>query len=440
MVSRGKGAWAAAVFLGWAWCSLAQGLLLWEAPGEALRLHFEERARWEVRENADFEDKRDDRNDFVGNRLRLGLEFRAGEALKVVAEGQDSRQWGADQDAAKIRGRYDDLRQAYAEVRIPAGERSLGLKIGRQELAYGEERLVGAFGWSNVGRTFDAARVRFAGEGYWADAFLAGARRRPLLSDSPKQTLAGLYGGLLQDREDLRLEAYLLEKRDSSPSRGERGGTSHSRIPTWGGRALWTPLPGVAVTAEAAWQRGHRGPDHHRADAQSLRAAWTAPHSAAPLLGVEWNRASGDRDPGDGRSGSFDNLFPTNHDKYGLMDYHNWSNLREWKFFLKVKATDRVEGALEFHDFRLDSARAPWTSAGGTVLGWDPSGRSGSRVGREVDLTVTGDLFPGHPVRWLAGVSQYTPGPYARAVRGPDRSRLLYLQVAVRPTERRVKP
>jgi hypothetical protein len=427
--------------LGWASCSLAQDLSLWEgSAGESLLLHLEERARWEVREEADFQESRDDRNNFVGNRLRLGLEFRVGDALKVVAEGQDSRHWGADQDPARISGRFDDLRQAYTEVNIPAGRGSLGLKLGRQELAYGEERLVGAFGWSNVGRTFDAAKVRFAGNGYWADAFLAGARRRPLLSDTPEQTLAGLYCGLLQNRTDLRVEAYFLEKRDGFLLSGERGGSGHSRIPTWGGRGLWRPLPGVAVTAEAAWQGGHKGPDSHRANAQSLRAVWTLPTTTAPAVGVEWNRASGDANPSDGRSGSFDNLFPTNHDKYGLMDYHNWSNLREWKLFLRMKATDRIEGAVEFHDFRLDSPRGPWTSAGGAVLGWDPTGRSGSRVGREVDLVFSGDLIGKQGVKWLLGISQYSPGPFARAVRGPDLSRLFYLQVAFRPFQVRGRP
>lgn len=436
MTRRNVRVWAAAAFFGWASCLLAQEVPLWEGLEQALRLRVEERARWEVREDADFQKLRDDRNDFVGNRLRVGLTFRVGEALTVLVEGQDSRQWGADQAPAKITGRFTDLRQAYAEVRIPTGGRSLHLKLGRQELAYGEERLVGAFGWSNVGRTFDAAKIRFASEGYWVDAFLAGGRRRPLLSDTPKQTLAGFYGGFLQDRTDLRLEAYLLEKRDSSPWVGERGGRRYSRFSTWGGRTLWSPLPGVALTAEAAWQSGHKGPDTHRATAQSLRAAFAIPLPSALTVGLEWNRASGDKNPFDGRSGSFDNLFPTNHDKYGLMDYHNWSNLLDSKIFLRIKATDRVVAAAEFHDFRLDSAKGPWTSASGAVLGWDPSGRSGSRVGGEVDFTVSGDFSSKGGAKWLVGVSQYDPGAYGRAVRGPDRSRLVYVQVDLRPCQR----
>src|SRR6185437_15250305 len=51
------------------------------------------------------------------------------------------------------------LRQAYVTVGN-SSEFPLSLKIGRQELAFGEERLVGSFNWNNIGRTFDAAKVR----------------------------------------------------------------------------------------------------------------------------------------------------------------------------------------------------------------------------------------------------------------------------------------
>ena len=37
----------------------------------------------------------------------------------------------------------------------------LSLKVGRQELAYGEERLVGTADWINNSRVFDGAKVRW---------------------------------------------------------------------------------------------------------------------------------------------------------------------------------------------------------------------------------------------------------------------------------------
>ncbi|MEW5764220.1 MAG: alginate export family protein [Acidobacteriota bacterium] len=423
--------WVGAIWLWVALTAKAQGLPLWEGGEGSLSLLLEERARWEIREDADFQKEAEDRNAFVGNRFRAGLDLRFGTSLRIFAEGQDSRHWGADAVPAKIAGRHSDLRQAYVEVRGLGGVKGLSTRLGRQELSYGEERLVGAFGWSNVGRSFDAAKVRFESSGVFLDAFLARARRRPLLGDTPDQTLSGLYAGFLQDRKDLKAEAYLLLKRDGGRTPGELGGEFRSRIPTYGGRLLWAPGAGLELALESAWQTGERGPDRHRADAQSLRVTWTLPSDAGVALGAEWNRASGDEDPLDGRSGSFDNLFPTNHNKYGLMDYHNWSNLREVKIFGSVLIREKVRLEVEVHDFRLDSPTASWTSAGGALMGRDPSGGSGGRVGREVDLAVSGGFKTRPSVKWLAGVSQYDPGEFAKAVRGPDPSRLAYVQVAL---------
>src|SRR5438477_12344041 len=64
------------------------------------------------------------------------------------------------------------LNQAY----VLAGDRNsfpLTAKIGRQELIYGDERLIGAFDWNNVGRVFDAAKVRYEVPDFWVDLFVS---------------------------------------------------------------------------------------------------------------------------------------------------------------------------------------------------------------------------------------------------------------------------
>ena len=47
-----------------------------------------------------------------------------------------------------------DVHQAYVRVG-GAREFPLSLKLGRQEMSYGDERLIGAFDWNNIGRVFD---------------------------------------------------------------------------------------------------------------------------------------------------------------------------------------------------------------------------------------------------------------------------------------------
>jgi hypothetical protein len=47
----------------------------------------------------------------------------------------------------------------------------VSLKVGRQELAYGDERLVGAFAWNNIGRVFDAAKLCWQNSWFGVDFF-----------------------------------------------------------------------------------------------------------------------------------------------------------------------------------------------------------------------------------------------------------------------------
>ena len=67
---------------------------------------------------------------------------------------------------------FEDKRTSLARrghLRLAPGCVTLGnpkefpvtLKVGRQELSYGDERLVGAFDWNNIGRVFDAAKLRY---------------------------------------------------------------------------------------------------------------------------------------------------------------------------------------------------------------------------------------------------------------------------------------
>jgi hypothetical protein len=88
-------------------------------------------------------------------RTRLNLSFRPSEDVTGFVQVQDARLFGGG-DPAAGRGTLDgrapalDLHQAYFAVTHLLGA-PLRLKVGRQELAYGNQRLIGSVGWSNVG-------------------------------------------------------------------------------------------------------------------------------------------------------------------------------------------------------------------------------------------------------------------------------------------------
>ena len=144
----------------------------------ALVFDVEERFRWEIRDNNfDFDDSVNaftDDNWFL-QRARIGMKLTLTDWLKIYAQAQDSREINSDRPdfpgllAAEGDDAFD-LRQAWVEFGNPKNF-PLTLKIGRQILSYGDERLIGAFDWNNIGRTFDAAKLRWEEKMWSLDAF-----------------------------------------------------------------------------------------------------------------------------------------------------------------------------------------------------------------------------------------------------------------------------
>ena len=73
----------------------------------------------------------------------------------------------------------------------------LSLKVGRQELVYGDQRTLGHFRWNNHARTFDAAKIRWQNALFGVDAFTGGLvyndHRNLNKSHLGKDSFSGLY-------------------------------------------------------------------------------------------------------------------------------------------------------------------------------------------------------------------------------------------------------
>lgn len=104
---------------------------------------------------------------FTSQRTRLNASFQT-YRLKFGASLQDVRVWG--QDVSTInRTTVQDyngllLHEAWAQIQLTdttVKERSLDLKLGRQELIYDDQRLLGNLDWLQQGRRHDAAVLKF---------------------------------------------------------------------------------------------------------------------------------------------------------------------------------------------------------------------------------------------------------------------------------------
>ena len=369
-------------------------------------------------------------NNVVLQRIRLNARLRLSENLSGLVQLQDSRLWGQEGSTASNESNID-LHQAYFQVDEFLHPR-LSLRLGRQEVSYGNQRLIGAFGWNNIGRSFDALKLTYAAP-QWSSEFLFSrvTDRRNSNRGDGSQDLIGLYTRIGPSASGMGLEPYVLYLRDGREIGGEASASlpEATRIVTLGFRHFAAFQSGFRYDMESAYQAGQRGPDTHRAAAVAASARYRFAARFSPEFGFEYDFATGDSDPQDGRSGEFHNLFPTNHLHYGYGDYMGWRNMQDFKPYFAFLPRANVRTQVSYHRLLLAEERGAWKNAGGKVLGIDPTGLLGTDLGHEIDLTLAFPLY--EQVRMLAGYSVFLPGEFARGTQGSQASQFGYLQTLV---------
>src|SRR3974377_371699 len=105
------------------------------------------------------------------SRLRLNVSIKAKEWLGFFFQVQDSRAPGYSRQP--VPGNVEDpldFHQGYIELGRTARTR-WAFRVGRQEMVFGNGRLIGNSNWGNVGRIFDAARLTYKKDGMQVDWF-----------------------------------------------------------------------------------------------------------------------------------------------------------------------------------------------------------------------------------------------------------------------------
>jgi hypothetical protein len=418
------------------------------------------RTRWEIRENNfDFDDGVNaltDDNWFL-LRFRIGMTLKPTPWLKIYGQVQDAREWLSDRPdfPGQLGAEGDDtfdLRQAYIEIGDPKVF-PLTLKAGRQVLSYGDERLIGAFDWNNIGRTFDAVKLRWEEKMWWVEAFASSvvvpARGQYNQSDfyngnetDRDQVFSGLYfstTALSFQTTDL----YALHLYENSNPRFLPTAIGDSSFVTLGlrikskpgffapkaapapadgkevadGKNMPAPPPprpvGFDYDAELAFQTGEvRGLDltsfaAHAGLGYTLEVPWM------PRLGIAYSFATGDGDPLDGEIETFQNLFPTNHKFYGQMDVFSWQNMHDLEASVKAQPVKAVTLKAEYHAFWLASTDDVWYRANGVtaVRTLTPAARQASNyAGSEVDILAQWVVSKDFTVE--TGYSHFFAGDY----------------------------
>ena len=252
------------------------------------------------------------------HRARLGMGLVYADMVGGLVQVQDVRIFGEERNTlGDFSGDGLDMHQAYLRVMPIEG---LELRLGRQEIAFENHRLIGTVAWIEQARSFDALRVTFDHDYVRVDGFYAKVAERDSPTVNPDCTpfherdLDVLAGNVHVDPiDELRIGIVAV---------GDIGGATNTDRITVGGLAGGRTSFGLGYGVEGYYQYGDSDGD------VGLRAYMAGGHlgywydeSVKPWMKAFGEVLSGDSDPADDTQRSFNTLFHTGHKFYGEMDY-----------------------------------------------------------------------------------------------------------------------
>ena len=357
-----------------------------EATSGIFGLTFEERTRWEEKTGVSF-GKAVDQQDML-SLLRIGAQFEPVDWFRMSAMGQDSRVPWYGAPALNTMRDTIDLQEAYIEL-FPHTKTGFGASFGREMLNYGETRLIGSPQWSNVSKTYDHARLYYRTKKVRLEALmvspvkvLTDSFNKPELGDR----IWGTYNTFTNLGHGISFDAYAL--RHSENKIGGWTGTGTLGTNSFGGRFYGNLSANFTYSLEGIGQTGHLGLLTQRAFAWFAGMMGQIPGTHPVTLSIEYKGATG-TNPGSTTSGTFDQLSPANHDKFGHEDLFGWRNLKT----LKSLGTSHItkEFAVNFmytNDWLFSPSDSLYNSQGSSIA-QSKTGVAGTHVGQELDGFVT---------------------------------------------------
>ncbi len=359
---------------------------------------------------------------YLLSRFQLNMDIRFS-WFRVFAQTEDSRVLGNDAipDAYPYQDTFD-LRQAFVEL----GDSEKGrfaVRAGRQELNFGDQRILGISNWINTPRTFDAVRADLNYGNVRVDAFsasLVNAVDGPFDHSKAGDDLHGLYGTISHILPGATIEPYLLWHLGAG-FKTEEGLAARRSTKTLAIRIARPAKDRLDYEAHLLRQFGSIGSDSVSAYAMNFDLGYTWSNTALkPRIYGDYAYASGDNNPHDGTINTFDQIYPSNHGLYGIADLFGWQNLQDEKLGLEVKPTKRLMVSTVFHNLNLASSRDALYNGSGSAVVRNVSGADGSHLGKEWEGTGTfkvtkyltsgvgyGHLFPGDFVKKASKGSAY---------------------------------
>lgn len=420
------------------------------AAEDVVRMNADVRYRWEYEEN--FNQKfygasppKGDANDgFLLQRFRLTFGFNPYKNVHISAGLQDSRAYDSALPGKAFYNSPLDLEHnpnkdywepfdTYIELKNLFGQQ-LGLKVGRQTIAYGDKRVLGPGEWGNSGKyIWDAVKLSYRFGDHFVDTFYG----RNIVHQPDRFSLDhrhffeafAVYSHFLVPAKNGKfyLEPFFISKWDSRDNyKSEDTSFGDFQSEYYGFRSYAEIFSGFYYDLTFVRQEGHWGNDDLRAYGYHLLAGYQF-HDVVwdPGISAEFSYASGDGDPNDGNRGTFDGVFGAKDKMYGRMNLMAWNNLQDAQFNLEFKPLKKLKFKAEFHKFWLADDKDGWPLNAKVYR--DKTGRSGNELGTEFDI-VGKYITPLEGLEIQFGYGHFRAGEFVEKVADDVEANWCFLQ------------
>ncbi len=296
-------------------------------------------------------------------------------------------------------------KQGFVRLKGLFGDKDQSLRIGRFEWMDGSEatpkdptlaalkrdrvnqRLIGPFGWSHVGRSFDG--FHYAANKGKTNYTLVGAipTRGAFQVDGWGELKTGFVNASATQQvgsgkslgEWRALAIYYQDwrhvvKTDNRTLAVRQQDLANIRIGTYGGHYLHKLDTNSGALNLLLWgvlQNGRWGRQDHKAGALDIEAGWQPKvlPKLKPWLQGGFFHSSGDGNSTDGRHSTFFQILPTPR-PFARFPFYDMVNNEDFFGMLTLRPHKAVTLRSEFHALRLSNAKDLWYLGGGAFQPW----------------------------------------------------------------------
>ena len=387
----------------------------------------------------------DNTYNLIRTRLHADLWYR--DQVRLFAEGIDARSFSQEKNPLGIDVNHTDMLNLFADIKIAnVKDGQAYVRVGRQELLYGSQRLISTLDWANTRRTFQGVKTFWRSPKLDLDAFWV----RPMNISQQSRTnfdnwdenrdFYGLWATYKPQRGHFA-DLYFLSLDDSRTKavnttfNNITGGVVHTVGSRYAGNTNQ-----YLYELEGMYQFG-RSVNHSLAptdiSAGAVAAGVGYQFSQLPMnpqLWLRYDYASGDKNPNDGQSNTFNQLFPFGHYYMGFLDRVGRQNIHDFNAQFTLHPQPWFTFIAQYHRFFLANSHDALYNAAGVGYRRDATGQAGRDVGDELDLRFNihvnrhQDVLLGYSKLWAGDFIKNTTPAGGRGI-SPS---LIYVQYVVR--------